>query len=777
MTLASDFRFCTPAYTDDHIWEVTLGGGEPSALSLRTSFGLRARSMRIFPCFTNKGQVVTDPLEFAAPPRLRRFSSNFLQLNYAPFTGIEVISEYWVPSSQTVAGRLTITNHTVEPASLRLELCGQLVPLDGRGLAPSLVQSANVLTGQTGDLVPVIFLTGGPHPGPGPHVSLSIDLNLVSGARRQLTWAQAALKSLPDSFELARKTAARPWDAERAKIEMLNAAQTVDIETGDPDWDAAFAFTQQAAFQVFFGGNDQLPHPSFVQSRQPDQGYSARGDGSDYPYLWSGQLPLESYFLANQLPGAPEIAAGLARNFLAVQADDGFIDCKPGLAGQRGRWLAAPLLASLVAYASRHLEEESLIGDAFPRLQAFYRHWFDDRHDRDADGFPEWDHPLQSGYEDQPTFNLWQPSGQGADITTVEAPALAAMLHRDLCLLASMATTCAPAEKDQIALLCSGLRNRVEECWDPDTASYHYRDRDTHQRPAGKLMVKHRGPGKITAEKSLPHPVRLLVRIEYKGNIPAKPDIKLRGKHGRKAQSEQLKREDFTWGLGMAVATTRKLFSSLVDVHVDGLGKRDLLVVRVMDFSCEDHTLFTPLWAEIPDPDRAQELVNRTLLAPDRFGRPFGIPACSTSCGREAETACQSVYMPWNHLVGEGLLAYGMRKEAAQLTARLMSAVIQSLKKQLAFYRAYHAGTGTGIGERNSVQGLAPLGLFLQTLGVDILSPTRVQLNGLNPFPWMVTVKYRGMRVICHHDRTEVVFKDGQLVSVSDQFPCEVLAE
>ena len=59
----------------------------------------------------------------------------------------------------------------------------------------------------------------------------------------------------------------------------------------------------------------------------------------------------------------------------------------------------------------------------------------------------------------------------------------------------------------------------------------------------------------------------------------------------------------------------------------------------------------------------------------------------------------------------------GCRQDAAHLTARLMTAVIQNLKKQHAFFRAYHAETGAGIGERNTVQGLAPLGLFLETLG------------------------------------------------------------
>ena len=52
LTLAADFRLSTPDYSNDHIWDLELGGGDPSALALRTTYGLRARSMRIFPRFT-----------------------------------------------------------------------------------------------------------------------------------------------------------------------------------------------------------------------------------------------------------------------------------------------------------------------------------------------------------------------------------------------------------------------------------------------------------------------------------------------------------------------------------------------------------------------------------------------------------------------------------------------------------------------------------------------------------------------------------------------------
>ena len=134
------------------------------------------------------------------------------------------------------------------------------------------------------------------------------------------------------------------------------------------------------------------------------------------------------------------------------------------------------------------------------------------------------------------------------------------------------------------------------------------------------------------------------------------------------------------------------------------------------------------------------------------------------------------VHLPWNQLVGEGMLTYGFRDEAAQLTAPLMNAVVRGLKEHAAFYERYHAVTGAGMGERGSLVGATPLGLFLRTLGVAILSPGSVRLEGVNPFPWPVTLVYRGLRVVRGLESTEIRFPNGPAITVTDPEPCVVSA-
>ena len=279
LSLAADSRLCKPDYLNDHIWEVELGEARsaPATLSLYTTFGLRARSMRLYLRFTENNVAVTDPNTFVAKPSLRRFYPNFLTLDFVPLEALNVTTEFWVPESHAVAGRVILTNKSNAIRQLKLEVCAVLAPLDGQSIVPTQQQLVNILAGQTSGIAPVIFMTGGPKHGPGPQPSLLLDLELGPGATRQITFAEAALDTVATSFELARRSAARPWEAERARIEMLETSQVLDIRTGDLDWDAALAFSQTAAHGLFFSGSGNLVnlHGNVINLRKNHfQGFS-----------------------------------------------------------------------------------------------------------------------------------------------------------------------------------------------------------------------------------------------------------------------------------------------------------------------------------------------------------------------------------------------------------------------------------------------------------------------------------------------------------------------
>jgi hypothetical protein len=285
-------------------------------------------------------------------------------------------------------------------------------------------------------------------------------------------------------------------------------------------------------------------------------------------------------------------------------------------------------------------------------------------------------------------------------------------------------------------------------------------------------LFSHKGNGTLALKLKFEAPIRLLIEVQTQSPTATRPEIRIH-QFSTKPADEVVSGGDYQWRNNGLVFTTQNIYSKISKIVVKGLGDEDLLTIRTPNLTIEDHTLFTPLWAGVPDEQHAQIMIGRALLDSKRFHHPFGMPACpllsfvSAQDAPEADSVSQAVHLPWNLLACEGLLKYGFHADAARLLIHNMTAVIQNLKQNRAFHARYHAEKGTGIGERNALSGLAPLGLFLKLLGVEILSSTCVRLEGDNPFPWDVTIQYKGLKVMRGIHKTEVVFANGKSVTVT----------
>ena len=779
LTLVSDARTGPTDYLDDHIWELAISSGDPPGLSLQTTYGLRARIFRILPRFSEGDLIVMNPGDYAAPIQFLCLYPNFISLFFSPFPEIDVIAEYWVPEPHCLAGRYTFKNRSGRDRTVRLEILGQLSPTSGQRMAPMEIQASWVLAGQTGDLYPLIFLTGGPLTGTGSYPSLLHAIDLSPGDERQIIWTSAARPSLDASFELARLTAARKWDAERSYLDLLNGGQ-VEIYTGNSDWDAAFMLAQRAAYSLIVGPTESLSAASFVLTRQPDQGFSLLGDGSDYNHLWNGQSALEAYYLSTLLiPSSTSIVEGVLRNFLAIQSEDGFIDWKPGLAGQRSSILSTPILAELAWRIFESTRDRKFIEEVFPGLLKFFHSWFKSAHDRDYDGIPEWDHPAQSGLEDHPVFSRWHEWSFGVEISTTECPGLNSFLYRECQCLIQMAGLLEKIELiPELQVISERLRLAVEIAWDAERGSYLGVDRDTHFTTKSEKLGELAGPGTLIINRKFDQPVRLLVHTRSSDDSSRRVRLIIHGVSATgQPRLERIAEERFKWFLGRGVFTGERVYQDLEQVEVQGLQSDDVSQLYTVGYDYLDQSSLLPLWAGIPDDQRAKVLIEQNITNHSQFWRSAGLPTCPEPPVAPDATACQSVNLLWNSLIGGGLIRYGYRNIAAELVVRLMKVIIQSLKESHAFRRYYHAETGKGVGERDPLQGLAPLGFFLDTLGVRLMSPHRVMLTGFNPFPWPVTVKYRGITILRQKDKTTVIFPDGQTVTVDDPAPQVVALE
>jgi hypothetical protein len=776
LTICSDARLVPTNYTNDQVWQLVCGQGEPPALALQTTFGLRARSFRLFPRFSLNDHIIADPNDFHAPPVFCKLYPNYIQVKFSPYEAIEVTSEYWVPDFNSLACRMKITNSADIPANLGVEWVALLASQAGEGMAPMDMQATCILHGKTSELIPVVFTTGNRDSAISPFPALITREVIEPTKTLVITTSQSSHRKIEDSFKNTRKIVTRVWDADIAHLEMLNNGW-IDIFTGNRDWDIALGLAQKVAYSLIFSPSPNLPGHSFVLTRQPDLGYSFRGDGSDYGFLWNGQTPLDAFYLSGfLLPGAGNITEELVRNFLFTQNEEGFIDLKPGLAGQRSHLLATPLLSTLAWKLFKSTGDAEFLRDSFEGLKKYFMLWFTNAHDRDGDGLPEWDHPLQSGFDEHPLFSSWFSWSQGVDITSAEAPALCAFLYRECQSLIKITRRINyPENHDQLEELALKLKEKAGTLWSSAQQSYLYQDRETHQSPGGETIAQHTGPGSLELKRKYTQPVRLLIHVYTPHERTVKPKIIIRGiSASGQNRVEQINYDQFHWNMGTGNMTGDLIYQQIDHIDIANIHEDDLVTIHTIGYDFMDHTSLLPLWAGLPNPEQAENLIGNTITNPYRFWLPFGIPACSQTLPELDNQVYQAVHMQVNSMIGEGLLRYGFRDIAAELVSRLMNASLRSLKEENVFHRYYHAHTGEGFGERNTLGGLPPLDLFLDTLGVRIISAERVNLRGINPFPWPITVKYKGLSILRGKEKTNITFPSGQSTVIEDPAACSI---
>lgn len=773
LTLASDARLVPTDYFNDQIWEIALKGGEPSGIALNTTFGLRARSFRMMPRFTENEITINDHDEFINTPLLNEFYPNYLSFSFCPFKNLNVKAEYWVPHSQGILVRFRLFNQSDKSREIKFDWLAQLSPHNGHILTPVEIENTWALTGDTDGLTLIILISGGARSFASPFPCFSQVIQLPSRYEYDITVSCAGFYTIQDSFTAARHYLGRNWEIETNKIKLLNTEQ-IDIFTGNSDWDAVFAFSQTLLNQLRINPKKLLPHPSFVLSRHKDQGYSVRGDGRDYNHLWNGQPAIESYFLASSLlPAAAEYAKGLVRNFISTQSEDGTIDWKPGVEGQRSQLLATPILSSLVWRIFQSTADQNFLNETFYPLYRFVKAWFSPVHDRNHDGIPEWDHVLQAGCEDHPVFSYSLPYSLGVDISTAESPALAAFLFKECWCLKEIGKIINQHDFDlELDSIADRLSEFVNATWNAEQNAYLYQDRDTHKSTKGQIIAKKQGNGEILIQRDFPEPVRLLIHTQVCDEKTRRGQFFI---HGVDQQGmldvERIDMHQMRWNHGKGFITGTCVYSRIESIDIQGVRDEDVISIFSVNYHFHDLTSFIPLWAGIPNREQAQSMIEKCLMDPLKYNRSFGLIQFLEQNVSDTENQELFTNLIWTQLIGEGMLRYGYRNEVAQLFNQMMPAIIRSLKNHHNFREYYQGVTGIGTGESNYLSGVAPISLFLDTIGCRLLSSNKIACRGFNPFSLPITVKYRGISVYKQVDKTTVIFPNGETALVEDDVP------
>ncbi len=783
--IAADARNRRTNTGDDQVWALRLGGPTEPAAALETRFGGRVGLARLVPIWLVNRRQVYETSGYHRPPTLNAFAPDYLRLKADITLNLHLTAEYWTMKSQAVGGRFLLFSDASTTQTVRLDLSAQAVR-DEKNVQMFYLTLENAQValqmGRMSGLEPVLLLENAAQTGTSARLSRTITVE--PGQTAFIRWVLAGLPRRDDSLALAYRWLADPnWESHLALIKS-RAEATPDIETGHADWDAALAWSQQIVLRSFLAATTNLPHPSFVLARKPSLGFSTSGvQSGGFHTPWGGQTIPDALHIAPAVAlSAPDLAEGLVRNFLAVQRDDGWIDARPGLDGQRVNVIAPPLLAVLAYTVYHYTGNKAFLAEMLDRLAAFFYRWFKPDLDRDRDGLPEWPHPDSGAFTEGPTLAQNRRGALGLDVTTVETPDLAAYLVREAETLIRIAKLVdRPDMVEELTPRYEALKGKLGELWDAERGLFHYRDRDTHGWPSGELIFEGKGDQALTTRTTLPAPGRLVLRVI--GGLSRKPNVTCTIEGIRadgKSANETLTANSFNWYRSAGVATTSTTWSTIASLKFNGLSRVYTVQVNVVDLSRHDASLLLPLWSGSLD-DAQIERTTAQITDDARYWREYGIPACPATdpaYDPTAQNGCGGAWPKINALIAWGLLNSGCREEALDLFGRVLAAQIRTLTEEKTFRSFINAETGEGLGESDAVFGAVSMGWFARLFGGYVLGPDQVMITG--PFAFngeTMTWKQHGVTVRRSDKGTEIIFPSGHKKSLKPDARPELIRD
>ncbi len=745
--IAADQRCSTITPEDDQIWELESSKGEPPGLAFQTTYGLRAYGIRVFPRFSIKKVPVSDPRSFSTKPQIQYGAPNFIELQYSPFSNLDVIQKTWVPDSHTLTAQVALTNASSGLIQVWMEWIVQLNPLlTGSPMSAAQISVNTVLQGQTGNLFPVFLLTGGPRGDLSAFPSLGIEVTLQPNTSRQFSWALATLGSIEDSFYAARKATAYTLDIEQIKIQMLKKGQSVSFSFPDPNLNQTLEQSQQRVYQLLLPPYRSLENPWYVTKRDSEHGNLPSENSSGFSADWGIQKMTDLWALSRMLlPLRPDLVKGMLQNLLNQQGVDGTLYAQSNWNGKVTNLVAAPLAAALAVEVYESTGDKEWLAQNYGALIRATKIWFQPENDRDQDGWPEWQHILQTGLaEDAPPD---QKNKLEALIQTAEWPSLAALLLNECRALIKLANELNDTiDVEWLESQILQLDKALQVCWDQKHGMYAFRDQIGHFSMQSKALHTFRQNGVAETISTLPHPSRLVVHLKTKDVENRTVNCQVKGVVNHHEKTVSLTAKDFRWEDEDGLAVSDEVFSVVKKITVTGLKKGERLVIETPDHYLPSADLIIPLWVDTASKTQTDVLINSGIRYLDAAGS--GIP----------------VYLKIMWL--EALTNAGRKELASRYFKQwYLGFAPQTIGEGAqTIFGAYRSKTG-------GLEQLIPLKTLLQLLGIERISDEELILGSFNEFFPQVNVQYKKFKLDLESGQAKIENLNGESVLITEPGP------
>ena len=761
----------------DQVWKLNLDSTDSHPFYLSTTYGLRAKSVQLFPNLIHKNRRIAKPEDFSLLPRVIDYSPASLLVEAEYQNQISFLFTFFFLEPEILTGNIQLRNLKQTPIDITLQLALNLVPM-GKGQPSHPDKSGNnqFITGKTDQLEPVLFMTGGPSAINNPFPALSIQLELKSEGFQQLAWTLVSKETKSLSFERAKKIITSGWRETLRIHKMKHAGQTIDIKTENPNWDGAFFLSQVNAKTHLLKYEQEPDNPQFIKFRLPDQSSLSDNNESKKNTLTNLEL---NHLCQVILPSEVDIAILLLEKQIKKQIQKLHKNDRennlPHVIAQKG----CPLLGSLLLEIYEIKPDIKLLERFFPSLVELFRSWVIDPSSGTNANNLHWDTPTQLQIDSGLfSFDIWESYSNGLDIKKVESPALYAMLYKEAKALDKLSKLLHERSHGRFFKYWEKeCQQKLDNCWQEEKRLYGYQDIKTHLSSFGESIFRGQGSSKFEINQSFIKPERLQCHIFSSDEHTRACTVSIKGISSKGEQIEEhFKSPDLLWVSRRVHLTTENLYLKLESACFEGLNSQDEFTIETADVSQPDITCLLPLWAG-SGAEKHRKEISSTLFDQQKDLLSYGIPETWQGHNHMPKDLPVRVNILWNTLILEGLTNQGESQKAAELFINIMDSIVHGLIDYDGFYPLIDTETGQPVGQYNAISGLVPIRLFLKIAGIKLLSPTKVALWGSNPFPWPIKIHWKGLSLWKEQDQTKITFPNGATTEQTDQKSVLIAAE
>lgn len=763
LILVNDSQRSEKEISYDNSWEIQYEGGELGGISLYSTLGLQALSLRITPIFSNLNESRINLKQFEKEPYITEILPNYANISAEVFAGIHFSLEYFISNSHSILGQVSIHNKSSQKFSGNLQYLVSLKPLsDGEQMKGMQSESYFVLFGKTMDLYPMFYLSGLSQPGKLGQPSIASNFEIDTGSSHRFKWCLAFEQDKLQSLERIKDYQALDFDKEVTRNKLFHQRDFFFFDTGNTDWDNALLSSQNSAKQLIVIGAEENQKLSMVQSRHPEktiyQTEAAKNRNKE------GISPIQLWYFQQVLPTSHNLIQDVFEEFMNFQREDGFIPNHSNPSNFHARFHAFPILATIAQEVLDIRRSKDLSISYLQKLIPYLKYWLSFSPDFSS---PHWENALQSLYEDLPIHNQWDKNGNGINSRWIESPFLNSLLAVECenCLQIADHFKIDFPERKWVEDQKTNLKNCINNSWNPKQNYFAYRDLQTKKTPGKVIILKKNGSGNHNLEKKLRSPQRLTVRVITHPELSRKVTVEIRGVHESKEIIEIIKPRNFNWSTTTGFFTTENVFESISSMNILGLPDDSSIEVSTSQYSMVDLSCFHPILIIDNNNRRIQQMVEHWLEK--EFLSNFGLSLLPKKNHSTIKTQINSVDLPLNSLILEGLIENHQFDLAKKVFSNLMKVVIKNLRLSKKFFKLYDANDGTCKGEYNIINGMIPLQIFFRLIGIHRWTDNEIEFLGTCVFKNEIKIFYRGLQVVCSQKGHTIITSGGKNIELN----------